>query len=102
MMSFVTTPTDPTPHPQSERAAAIAKLITQLIKNDWLLAPYLQPITSQYFNIIQACSSFPNPPIELLTACLKCVAAMATKDSALVCVYMCIYYVINQISMMTS
>ena len=44
---------DPSPNRQVERVTEIAKLVTEMLKNDWTLAVYLRPITSQYFNIIQ-------------------------------------------------
>lgn len=52
----LTTPlscSDHTPSPLVDDVTAIAKLITQMLKNDWSLDPYLQPITSQYFTLLQ-------------------------------------------------
>ena len=44
---------DSTSHPVVERVAQVARLVTEILKQDWSLAPHLRPITSQYFAIIQ-------------------------------------------------
>ena len=44
---------DSSPLPIIMRVTEITRLVTQMLKNDWSLASHLQPITSQYFFIIQ-------------------------------------------------
>lgn len=71
---------DPTPSSLVEGVAAIARMVTQVLKHDWSLEEYLRPITSLYFTLLHKYSSLPHPPCLLLAECLQCIAVMAKKQ----------------------
>ncbi|XP_064385444.1 nucleoporin NUP188-like isoform X2 [Halichondria panicea] len=71
---------DSTQHPLVAMVTDIARLVTVILSSDWTLNEHFQPITSQYFTIIQKYSSLPQLPTQLIAATLKCIAVMLRNN----------------------
>ncbi|XP_022109785.1 nucleoporin NUP188 homolog isoform X2 [Acanthaster planci] len=62
---------------QVSQAEAIIDLVTHTLDADWSLFPELQLITDYLYQLISSLTSLTNPPLGLLSVCLKCIGVLA-------------------------
>ncbi|XP_038046857.1 nucleoporin NUP188-like isoform X2 [Patiria miniata] len=62
---------------QVSQSEAIIDLVTHTLEADWSLSSKLQPITDCLYQLLSSLTSLTNPPLGLLSVCLKCIGVLA-------------------------
>ncbi|KAE8583088.1 hypothetical protein XENTR_v10020421 [Xenopus tropicalis] len=67
---------------QCQRVKPIIDLVHKVISTDLSIADCLLPITSRIYMLLQRLTTVMNPPMDFLSSCVDCLAALATRMPA--------------------